>query len=349
MSYPGPRAMTGTAAGRATAGRRARVARRGAGAAAAFLMLVLGPPAGAEPPRTARIGYLSLYAPADFSPGRSALGTRLEELGWREGRNVILEVAHADGAPARLAQLAGRLARQNLDVIVASGISAVLAARQAAPRTPIVIAGASDPVAFGLVATLAHPGGNVTGVADTPGRELEGKRLETLKELAPRATRIAVVLDSSGRRDPVPILAAARALGLTPLISPETATPEAFRKTFAALRRDGAQAVYAPETPVNAEHRDLIITLATEHRLPAMYGSREFVDAGGLAAYGPSYADLHRRAAEYVDRILRGASPASLPVEQPSRLELAINLKTAAAIGLAVPPAVLLRADHVVQ
>ena len=232
---------------------------------------------------------------------------------------------------------------------MASGVSAVLASKRAAPHIPVVVAGASDPVAFGLVATLARPGGNVTGIADTPGRELEGKRLETLKELAPHATRIAVVLDSSSRRDPLTILAAARTLGLTLLISPETTTPDAFRRTFATLKRDGMQAIYAPETPINAEHRELIITLTVEHRLPAMFGAREFVDAGGLAAYGPSYVALHRRAAEYVDRILRGAAPGSIPVEQPSRLELAINLKTAATIGLAVPPALLLRADHVVQ
>lgn len=316
------------------------------------LLVLLGcawRPVRADVTKTARVGYLSLYAPAEFSPVQQALVARLGELGWQTGRNLSIVFAHASGVPARLDGLAATFARQNLDVIVASGVSAVLASKRAAPHIPVVIAGASDPVAFGLVATLARPGGNVTGIADTPGRELEGKRLETLKELAPHATRIAVVLDSSSRRDPLTILAAARTLGLTLLISPETTTPDAFRRTFATLKRDGMQAIYAPETPINAEHRELIITLTVEHRLPAMFGAREFVDAGGLAAYGPSYVALHRRAAEYVDRILRGAAPGSIPVEQPSRLELAINLKTAAAIGLAVPPALLLRADHVVQ
>jgi putative ABC transport system substrate-binding protein len=300
----------------------------------------------ADTGRVARIGYLSLNQAAGM---QEAMARRLADFGWIPGRTLKVEVRHADGVPDRLEALARELVDAGVDVIVASGVRAVLAAKRATTRIPIVIAGASDPIAFGLVESLAHPGGNVTGVADSPGRDLEGKRLELLKTLVPTATKVAIILDSSGRRDPLPIVGASTALGLVPLLSPETVTPDDFRRTFVALRRDGAQALYAPETPVNAQHRELIVSLAAQHRLPAMYGSREFVDAGGLMAYGVSYTELHRRAAEYIHRILSGAKPRELPVEQPTRLELALNLDTAEALKLAVPPALLLRTDHVVQ
>jgi putative ABC transport system substrate-binding protein len=300
--------------------------------------------------RRVSIGYLALHRPSSASaPVWHAFAQRLGELGWAEGDNTTFEVRDADGQRERLDALAAELVARRVDVLVASGTSAVLAAKRATTTVPIVIAGASDPVGFGLVASLARPGGNVTGVSDSPGREIEGKRLEVLKETVPHATRVAVVLDSSGRRDPASIATAAKALGLTLLVSLETTNAEEFRRSFAALKRDGAQAVYAPETPVNAHHRDLIVTLAVEHRLPAIYGSREFVDGGGLMAYGTSYVELHHRVAGYVDKILRGARPVDLPVEQPTRLELSLNLGTAAALGLKIPTAVLLRADHVVR
>lgn len=302
------------------------------------------------PARRARIGYLALHRPSSAAdPVWRAFVQRLGELGWSEGDNAAIERRYADGPRERLDALAAELAAAGVDVLVASGTSAVLAAKRATITVPIVIAGASDPVGFGIVASLGQPGGNVTGVSDSPGREIEGKRLELLKETVPEATRIAVVLDSSGRRDPGSIVAAAKALGLTLLMSLETTNPNEFRRSVAALKRDGAQALYAPETPVNAHHRDLIVSLAVEHRLPAMYGSREFVDGGGLMAYGTSYVHVHQRAADYVDRILRGSRPADLPVEQPTRLELSVNLRTAALLGLKIPPGVLLRADHVVR
>ncbi len=302
------------------------------------------------PARTVRIGHLAL-APATSrtAPIREAFVGQLGTLGWTQGRNLVLEWRDAGGRPDRLAGLAAELVGLRSDVIVASGVSAVLAARHATAVIPIVIAGAADPVAFGLVASLAHPGGNVTGLSDTPGREIEGKRLELLRELVPRLSRVAVVLDSTSRRDPSPIHDAARALRLTVLVSRETADPEEFRQTFAALQRDRAEAVYAPETPINSRHRELIAALAAEHRLPAIYGAREFVDAGGLISYGPSFPDIYRRAAVYVDRILRGARPADLPVEQPTRLELAVNLRTAATLGLTVPDSIMIRAEHVLR
>jgi len=318
-----------------------------------FAVGVLSAPlaADAQPAAKAyRLGYLALSAPGPRTdPIWQAFVHRLGELGWVVGRNIAIEARYAEGHAERLEALAAELISLNVDIIVAAGTSAVLASRRTTSRIPIVIAGASDPVAFGLVSSLAHPGGNVTGFSDSAGREVEGKRLQLLKEAVPHATRIAVVLDSSGRQDPAPMREAAKALGLMLLVSLETTNPDEFRWTFAALKRDGAQAVYAPETPVNARHRDLIVALAAEHRVPGIYGSREFVNAGGLMSYGISYVELYQRTAGYVDRILRGTKPRDLPVEQPSRFELAVNLKTAKILGLRIPQAVLVRAEHVVQ
>jgi putative ABC transport system substrate-binding protein len=279
----------------------------------------------------------------------TALRHGLHELGYREGHTVILEERWAAGDFNRLPALAAELAQLPVDVIVASGASAVRAAMGATRVIPIVIAGAADPVAEGLVASLAHPGGNVTGLAVLAGREIEGKRLELLHAAVPTATRVAIVLDSTGRLDPTPLRDAAQALGLTLLFSAETATPEEFQSAFTTMIQNGADALYAPETPVNARHRDLIIELAAQHRLPAMYASRDFVEAGGLMSYGPSFTALFRRAAIYVDKILKGALPADLPVEQPMYFELVINLKTAQAFGLALPPILLFQADEVLH
>jgi len=311
--------------------------------------LLPGGSAGA-PARSVRIGYLAPVPPAtETVPIWSAFVARLAELGWVQGRNLSLEPRYANGRAERLRVLADELVRLRVDLIVASGLTAVLAAKEATSTIPIVIAGASDPVGFGLVQSLAHPGANITGVSDSPGREIEGKRLELLKEVVPRLSRVALVLDSTSRRDPEPVYAAAKMLGLTLLVSPETAARDEFQRTFLALTRDNAQALYAPETPVNARHRDLIVALAAKHRLPAIYSSREFVDAGGLMSYGTSFVHLYGQAATYVDRILRGARPADLPVELPSRFELAVNLRTAATLGLTIPQSVLLRVDHVVR
>jgi putative ABC transport system substrate-binding protein len=272
----------------------------------------------------------------------------LREHGLVEGQSIMLERRYASGRADRLPELATELVRAKMDLIVASGASAVRAATIATSAIPVVIAGVPDPVGFGLVASLAHPGGNVTGVSDSAGREVEGKRLELLKEVRPAVKRVAVVLDSMSRVDPAPMREAARALGLTLLISPEAATPEEFRAVFTWFSREGAGALYAPETPVNVRHRSLIVTLAGQHRLPTMYGSREFVEAGGLMSYGPSYAAVFRRVAGYVDKILKGARPGDLPIEQPTQFELVVNAKAANALGLVLPPAILARADHVI-
>ena len=319
------------------------------------LGMVCTPLAVAAPPaeRGPRIGFLAFGSPPpDPAPPAfplMALREGLRELGYREGDTVILEERWAAGEIVRLPALAAELVRLPVDVIVASGASAVRTAKAATRSIPVVIAGAADPVAEGLVTNLARPEENITGLAVLVGREVEGKRLELLHAAVPTATRVGVVLDSTSRLDATPLREAARGLGLTLLFSAETATPDEFRSAFAAMRNSGADALYAPETPVNARHRDLIIELAAQHRLPAMYASRDFVEAGGLMAYGPSFAALFRRAAVYVDKLLKGAQPADLPVEQPMHFELVINLKAAQALGLALPPTLLFLADEVIH
>ena len=214
---------------------------------------------------------------------------------------------------------------------------------------PIVIAGATDPVAEGLVSTLHQPGANVTGVSTLPGRELEGKRLWYLQKTVPGITRVAVILDSTSRLDPGPLKANADALGIKLIFSGETESDEEFHDTFADMVQDRADAIYAPETPINARQRDLIIKLAIEHRLPAIYGSREYVEAGGLMSYGPSFTELLERVATYIDKILQGANPGDLPVQQPMHLELVINQKTADRIGVRIPDLIRYQAAEIIE
>jgi putative ABC transport system substrate-binding protein len=306
-----------------------------------------------ESTKVYRIGFLAFGPrPAGRSVAESPLAAfrqSLRELGYVEGRNLVLKERWAETRLDRLPILAAELVRLEPDVIVASGAGAVRAAKHATQRIPIVIAGAADPLAEGLVTSLAHPDANVTGVSVLAGRELEGKRLQFLQEVVPGLNRVAVILDSTSRLDPAPLQAAARALGITLLLSGETESPEEFRDTFTEMVRDRADAVYAPETPINAGQRRLIVELALKHRLPAIYGSREFIEAGGLMAYGPNFAELFRRAAIFTDRILKGAPPGDLPVEQPMRFELVLNIRTAKALGLSFSPSILLRADEVFQ
>ncbi len=306
-----------------------------------------------ESTKVYRVGFLAFgHRPVGSSVADSPLAAfrqSLRELGYVEGRNLVLEERWSEARLDRLPALADELVRLKPNVIVASGAGAVRAAKRATQQIPIVIAGAADPVAEGLVTSLAHPGANVTGVSALPGRELEGKRLQLLQEAVPGLTRVAVILDSTSRLDPAPLQAAARALSITLLLSGETESPEEFRDAFAEMVRDRADAAYAPETPINARQRRLIVELALKHRLPTIYGSREFVEVGGLMAYGPSYADLFRRAAYYVDKILKGARPADLPVQRPTKFDLVINLKTAKTLGITVPPALLLRANEVIE
>lgn len=324
---------------------------------ASVMMLVL---TAASPPvlsdqsdKSYRVAFLAfgarpLSSTAAASP-MMAFRQAMRELGYVEGRNLVIEERWAEGRLNRLPVLANELVELGPDIIVASGAGATRASMRATPDIPIVIAGAADPVAEGLVMSLAHPDANVTGVSVLAGREIEGKRLELLQETVPGVTRVAVILDSTSRLDPAPLEEAAHALGIELLLSGETESPEEFQDTFSKMVRDGAEAVYAPETPINALQRRLIVELASRYRLPAIYGSREFVEAGGLMAYGPNFSEIFRHAAVYVDRILDGASPDKLPVEQPLHFELVINIGTAKSLDLVFPPTVLIRADQVIR
>jgi putative ABC transport system substrate-binding protein len=235
------------------------------------------------------------------------------------------------------------------DIIVASGASAVRAVMAETREIPIVFAGAGDPLSEGLVPNIPHPGGNVTGISTALGRELEGKRLQILQQTVPGIMRVGVILDSTSRHDPEPLEHAASTLGITLIFSGEVVDPEEFRIAFAEMLRDNADALYAPETPINARHKNLLVELALDHKLLAIYGSREYVEAGGLMSYGPNFAEIFTRAAKYVDRILKGAAPGDLPVEQPMHLELVLNKRVAKLLGLSFPTRILMQADEVIQ
>lgn len=303
--------------------------------------------------KTYRIAFLAfgarpLRSTAAASP-LMAFRQAMRELGYVEGRNLVIEERWAEGRLNRLPVLANELVELKPDIIVASGAGATRASMGATRDIPIVIAGAADPVAEGLVTSLAHPDANVTGVSVLAGREVEGKRLELLQEAVPGVTRVAVILDSTSRLDPAPLKEAAQALGIELLLSGETESREEFQDTFSEMVQDGAEAVYAPETPINALQRRLIVDLASKHSLPAIYGSREFVEAGGLMAYGPNFSEIFRRVAVYVDKILDGTSPNKLPVEQPVHFELVLNMGTAKSLGFSFPSTVLIRADRVIR
>ena len=279
----------------------------------------------------------------------TAFRQALHERGYVEGKNLILDQRWAEARLNRLPLLAAELVHLNPDIIVASGAGAVRAVMRETREIPIVIAGAADPVAERLVSSLAVPGANVTGVSALPGRELEGKRLQLLQQAFPGISRVAVILDSTSRLDPAPLEDAARALGITLIFSAETESHEEFLDTFNEMVRERADAVYAPETPINVRQRALIIELALEHRLPAIYGSREYVEAGGLMSYGPSFPELLVRAAIYTDKILQGARPSELPVEQPMTLELVVNKKVANQIGISFPTTILMQAVEIIE
>ena len=299
-----------------------------------------------------RIGFLAFGPRPVGTEVKSPLVSfrqTLRERGYVEGENLKLDERWAEARFNRLPILASELVKLKPDIIVASGASAVRAVMRETREIPIVIAGASDPVAEGLVSSLSEPGANVTGISVLPGRELEGKRLEFLQRVIPGATRVAVILDSTSRHDPTPLKSAADQLGITLIFSTETESEEEFRGTFADMIQRHADAVYAPETPVNARQRRLIVELALEHRLPAIFGSREYVEAGGLMSYGPNFSELFARAALYTDRILKGAIPGRLPIEQPMHLELVINKKVAKQLHLSFPTMILMLADEVIQ
>jgi putative ABC transport system substrate-binding protein len=274
----------------------------------------------------------------------------LRELGWVEGQNIVIEDRWADGRTDRLPALAAELVRLKVDLITTRSWPAAVAAKQATTTIPIVIAGTGDPVATGLVQSLARPGGNITGLGDL-ATELSAKRLELLKEAVPKLARVALLWNSADGGMSLRARAlqgAARTLGVTvrPLAVQE---PADFDQAFAAMIQERPDALLVVVDLLTFSHRKRIIEFAAQHRMPTMYEVRGFVNAGGLMSYGPNLADADRRAAAYVDKILKGARPADLPVEQPTRFELVVNLKTANALGLAVPQSILIRADQVIQ
>src|SRR5882672_2743626 len=294
------------------------------------LGLLAAPPAAEAQPagKVYRIGMLERTPPATNAANFEAFRRGLRELGYVEGKNLVIEYRSADGRDERYAALATELVRLNVDLILTRGTPAALAAKNATGTIPVVITGLADPVGQGIVASLARPGGNITGVSAIV-TELYAKRVELLRELLPRASRIAALLNMSSPALPPAwkeIETAARSLGIQPQL------PDVL--------------VVGLDTLTQASQR-LIVDLAAKHRLPAVYASMEF--AGGLLVYGVNYPDHYRRAATFADRIFKGTQPGDLPVERPTKFELVINLKTAKALGLTIPPSLLQRADQVIE
>jgi putative ABC transport system substrate-binding protein len=301
-----------------------------------------------QPGKLPTIGFLGATTASFQSQHIAAFVRRLRELGWIEGHTVAIEYRWAEGRPERFAEIATEFVRLKVDVIVTLG-GAVLAAKQATSVIPIVFASAGDPVGGGLVANLARPGSNITGLS-IQAPDLAGKRLELLREIFPDVRRLAIIGSVEYAATVLEMgeaQAAARTLGLE-VVRSEIRRAEDIAPAFEALK-GAVQALYVcADATINANHAR-INTLALGARLPRMHGVRDYVEAGGLMAYGPNLPDLYRRAADYVDKILRGAKPADLPVEQPTKFDLVINLVAARALGLEVPPTLLVRADEVIE
>jgi putative ABC transport system substrate-binding protein len=302
----------------------------------------------AQQPRLPTIGFLGATTPAAWDRWLPAFVQRLHELGWIEGRTIVIDYRWAEGRTERAAEIAAEFVRLKVDVIVTGGLT-VSAAKQATSVIPIVFALANDPVGGGLVASLARPGGNVTGLS-LQAPELAGKRLALLREALPGISRLAILANAgypSAVLEMGEVEAAARSLGIE-VAKLEIRRTEDIAPAFVALTR-GVDALYVGSDALTLTNQVLIRTLALTGRLPTILGSPENVTAGGLMSYGPNITDLFRRAGDYVDKILRGAKPADLPVEQPTKFELVINLGTAKALGLKIPEAFLLRADEVIE
>jgi len=307
-----------------------------------------------QPKKILRIGYLSAFNPARESARSETIRQALRELGYIEGQNIEIEYRYAEGKPEKIPELAAELVRLKVDIIVVGGgtVRFVRPAMDTTKTIPIVMVGAGvDPVEAGLVESLARPGGNVTGITNLGG-ELSGKQLELFKEAVPRLARIAVLYDPASpgnvRRVKKLLPDAARVLKLT-LRSWEVQGTDGFEKVFAGLHKERPDGLYAPSNPLFLLNVKRIADFTLKSRLPSMYGNRQFVDAGGLMSYGADQADSYRRVAYYVDRILKGTKPADLPVEQPTKFELVINLKTAQQFGVTIPQRVLQRADRVIK
>ena len=298
-----------------------------------------------------KIGYLAAATPETAAHNLEAFRQGLREFGYVEGKTVVLEVRHGEARAERLPELARELVGLKVDVIVVATDGAIAAVKRETQTIPIVMVNSIDPVGTGFVASLARPGGNVTGLSNISA-ELSGKRLELLREVVPGLSRVAFLWNPDIRGnvlDYKEMEGAARSQRLQ-LKSVEVVRAEDLDRAFSAVTTQRAQALILPAgNPVAFAKRGQIVSFAQRNRLPSMYGVKEYVDAGGLLSYGPSNADLRRRAAIYVDKILKGTKPADLPVQQPTKFELVINLKTAKALGLTIPQSLLRRADQVIQ
>jgi ABC-type uncharacterized transport system substrate-binding protein len=301
-----------------------------------------------QPVKIPRIGFLGASTASFYSVRVETFRQGLRELGYVEGKNIAVEYRFADGNIDRLPALATELVGLKVDIIVTTPNAS--AAKNATKTIPIVFAATADPVAQGIVSSLARPGGNITGLT-VLAPELTGKRLELLKETSPRIHRVGFLLNPSGESSSIFLKemgTAAQALGLQ-IQSLEVRSPSDFDTVFAAAIREGAHALITAPQPVINTHRARVLEFASKNRLPAIFTNPETVEAGGLMSYSPDFSEQFRRAAIYVDKILKGAKPADLPVEQPTKFELVINLKTAKQIGLTIPPNVLARADKLIR
>jgi putative tryptophan/tyrosine transport system substrate-binding protein len=303
-----------------------------------------------QPENVPRIGFLGNSTAALESNLVGAFREGLRKLGYIEGRNIAIEYRWAEGKYDRFPALIAELLKLNVDVIVTAGTPAALAVKKSTASIPLVMVAASEPVATGLVASFARPGGNVTGLTSM-APAIDGKRLALLREVVPDLSHIAVLWNSDS---PIQVIqaretqAAAEVLGMK-MLSLGVRTPEGIEDAFVAIVRERAAALFVLADRLFLHHRERIMNFAVQQRLPGVHAYRELVEVGGLMSYGPSYADLHRRAASYVDKILKGAKPADLPVEEPTKFELVINLKAAKTLGLEIPPALLARADEVIE
>lgn len=311
-------------------------------------LLIAPGSARAQRARVHRIGFISPTAPG---PRNDAFRQGLRELGYIEGRDVVIEMRFAEGRPERLPALVEELIRLNIDVLVVGATIGARAARNATATIPIVFAGSSDPVAGGIVTNLARPGGNVTGFSTAYGDGFAGKWLELLAAAVPGLSRAAALWSSSNAAASSfvsELQGAARTLHAG-LDVHHAGDPAELDRELAAIGRNGAQGLIVTPSPFAATQRDTLVRFAASRRLPAIYFDESFADAGGLMSYGPDIADTYRRAASHVDRILKGARPGDLPVEQPTKFHLVFNLRTARAIGLVIPQSLLLRADRVIE
>jgi ABC-type uncharacterized transport system substrate-binding protein len=302
-----------------------------------------------QPKKVPRIGFLSMSSPSSETPPLAAFRQGLRDLGYVEGENILVEYRYAEGKSDRLRDLAAELVRLKVDVIVVGSILSASTAKDATKTIPIVMSG-SDPVASGLINSLARPGGNITGVTNL-SPEVGGKQLELLKDSIPKLSRIAVLVNPDSAASSLQLKetqAAGRSVG----VHLRTLTARGlndFDKAFADAKKDGAQALSVLASPVFSVHKMRLIELSSKARLPAIYPNDDFVEAGGLMSYGADRSEMWRRAAVYVDKILKGTKPGDLPVEQPMKFEFVINLKTAKQIGLTIPQSVLYKADRVIK